>query len=117
MRMPRASDVEQKRTSPLHFHEVRRHFSYDVALHLHLGQLRAKPADLHLISTHGLAASPAELTFALRVVQLNKVCSTTPSVCAAAAMLRPPSTSLTVSCLNPSVYRALVVFVIYVLVA
>ena len=37
------------------------------------------------------------------LTQLNSVCSTTPSVLAAAAMLCPPCTSRTASCLNSSV--------------
>jgi len=45
----------------------------------------------------------SSMAFALAVTQLNKVCSTTPNVRAAAAMLWPPSTSLTASCLNSSV--------------
>ncbi len=37
------------------------------------------------------------------LTQLNSVCSTTPSVLAAAAILCPASTSLAASCLNSSV--------------
>src|SRR5271156_1721189 len=52
------------------------------------------------------APSPCALT------QLTKVCSTSPNVRDAAAMLWPDSTSRTASCLNSSVYRARVALII-----
>src|SRR5271169_6811760 len=48
------------------------------------------------------------------LTQLNSVCSTTPRLRAAAAMLWPDSTSRTASCLNSSVYCARVDLVIFV---
>jgi hypothetical protein len=47
------------------------------------------------------------------LTQLNSVCSTIPTL-RAAAMLWPDSTSRTASCLNSSVYRARVAFVIFI---
>src|ERR1017187_8356480 len=48
------------------------------------------------------------------LTQLYNVCSTTPRLRAAAAMLWPDSTSRTASCLNSSVHCARVAFVISV---
>jgi hypothetical protein len=48
------------------------------------------------------------------LTELNNVCSTRPNVPDAAAMLWPDSTSRTASCLNSSVYRARVAFVIFI---
>ena len=82
---------------------------------------RASSARSRLISIcsalTGLLSAPLSLPSLLALTQLNSVCSTTPSVRAAAAMLWPASTNRTASRLNSSVYRALVVFVISVLLA
>src|SRR5438105_4345068 len=51
----------------------------------------------------GLLSAPLSLPCRCAFTQLCSVCSTTPNVLAAAAMLWPPSTSRTASCLNSSV--------------
>src|SRR5665213_508784 len=83
---------------------------------------RASSARSRLISICSalttLLSAPVSLPARCALTQLNSVWSTTPNVRAAAAMLWPPSTRRTPSCLNSSVYRALgVVFVISVLLA
>jgi len=50
-----------------------------------------------------LLSAPLSLPSRSALTQLNSVCSTTPSDLAAAAMLWPPVTSRTASCLNSSV--------------
>src|SRR5271166_2879157 len=58
--------------------------------------------------------APLSLPSRFAFTQLNSVCSTTPRLRAAAAMLWPDSTSRTASCLNSSVYCARVDLVIFV---
>src|ERR1017187_4923483 len=58
--------------------------------------------------------APLSLPSRFALTQLNSVCSTTPRLRAAAAMLWPDSTSPPASCLNSSVYRARVDLVIFV---
>src|ERR1039457_4403413 len=81
---------------------------------------RANSARNRLISicstlTALLLAGHRPSRFAL--TQLYKVCSTSPRLLAAAAMLGPDSTIRTASCLNSSVYCARVAFVISVSLA
>ena len=65
-----------------------------------------------------LVSAPVRLPARRALTQLNSVWSTTPNERAVAAMLWPPSTRRTASCLNSCVYRALgVVFVITALLA
>src|ERR1019366_8696740 len=61
-----------------------------------------------------LLAGPFSRPSRFALTQLYKVCSTTPRLRAAAAMLWPDSTIRTASCLNSSVYCARVAFVISV---
>src|ERR1017187_8356481 len=61
-----------------------------------------------------LLAAPFSRPSRFALTQLYNVCSTTPRLRAAAAMLWPDSTSRTASCLNSSVYCARVAFVISV---
>src|ERR1039457_2678260 len=80
---------------------------------------RANPARNRLISicsalTALLLARPFSRPSRFALTQLYNVCSTTPRLRAAAAMLWPDSTSRTASCLNSSVYCARVAFVISV---
>src|ERR1019366_8989964 len=80
---------------------------------------RANSARKRLISicsalTAWLLEAPFSRPCRCALTQLNSVCSTTPTLRAAAAMLWPDSTSRTASCLNSSVYRARVTFVISV---
>src|ERR1022692_164732 len=64
-----------------------------------------------------LLAGPFRRPSRFALTQLYKVCSTTPRLRAAAAMLWPDSTIRTASCLNSSVYCARVAFVISVSLA
>jgi hypothetical protein len=63
--------------------------------------------------TCGLLLAPFSVPARCALTQLDKVCSTTPRLRAAAAMLWPDSMSRTASCLNSSVYRPRVAFVIF----
>src|SRR5271167_450509 len=79
---------------------------------------RANSARKRLISicsalTALLLWAPLSLPSRFALTQLNSVCSTTPRLRAAAAMLWPDSTSPTASCLNSSVYRDRVDLVIF----
>src|ERR1035441_2335500 len=76
--------------------------------------LRLDPVEQRLLN-HAQTALTALLLWApfFALTQLNSVCSTTPRLRAAAAMLWPDSTSPTASCLNSSVYRARVDLVIF----
>src|ERR1019366_7074099 len=83
---------------------------------------RANSARNRLISicstlTALLLAGPFSRPSRFALTQLYKVCSTTPRLRAAAAMLWPDSTIRTASCLNSSVYCARVAFVISVSLA
>src|SRR5271170_4639048 len=78
---------------------------------------RARSARKRLISicsavTFDRLSAPLSAPSRCALIQLNNVCSTRPNVLDAAAMLWPDSTSRTASCLNSSVYRARVAFVI-----
>src|SRR6201997_5122711 len=78
---------------------------------------RASSARKRLISicsavTFDRLSAPCSLPSRWALTQLNNVCSTTPKVRAAAAMLWPDSTSRTASCLNSNVYRARVALII-----
>jgi hypothetical protein len=68
---------------------------------------RASSARSRLISIcsalTSLLSAPVSLPARCALTQLNSVWSTTPNVRAAAAMLWPPWTSRTASCLNSSV--------------
>src|SRR5271167_3189330 len=64
------------------------------------------------VPTHDLGARMRAQPPRCALTQLNNVCSTRPNVRDAAAMLWPDSTSRTASCLNSSVYRARVAFII-----
>jgi hypothetical protein len=61
--------------------------------------------------TCGLLLAPFNVPARCSRIQLPKVCSTTPKL--RAAWLWPDSTSRTASCLNSSVYRPRVAFVIF----
>ena len=81
---------------------------------------RANSARNRLISicsalTFTMLSAPWSLPWRCALTQLYSVWPTTPSQRAAAAMLWPASTSRTAFCLNSSVYGALAVFVIFVL--
>src|ERR1019366_8002426 len=83
---------------------------------------RANSARNRLISicstlTALLLAGPFSRPSRFALTQLYKVCSTTPRLRAAAAMIWPDSTIRTASCLNSSVYCARVAFVISVSLA
>src|SRR5277367_5060729 len=78
---------------------------------------RARSARKRLISicsavTFDRLSAPFSVPSRCALTQLNNVCSTRPNVLDAAAMLWPDSTSRTASCLNSSVYRARVAFII-----
>src|SRR5271155_5595757 len=78
---------------------------------------RASSARRRLISicsavTFDRLSAPCRLPSRWTLTQLNNVCSTRPNVRDAAALPWPDSTSRTASCLNSSVYRARVTFVI-----
>src|ERR1035441_9422908 len=80
---------------------------------------RANPARKRLISicpalTALRLEAPCSRPCRCALTQLNSVCSTTPTLRAAAAMLWPDSTSRTASCLNSSVNCARVDLVIFV---
>jgi hypothetical protein len=69
---------------------------------------RASSARSRLISicsalTGALLSAPVSLPWRCALTQLNSVWSNYPSVLATAAILCPPSTNLTASCLNSSV--------------
>src|SRR5450631_3083961 len=78
---------------------------------------RARSARTRLIyicsaATVDRLSAPFSVPARCALTQLNNVCSSRPRVRAAAAMLWPDSTSRTASCLNSSVYRARVAFII-----
>jgi hypothetical protein len=78
---------------------------------------RANSARKRLISicsavTFDRLSAPFSVPSRCPLTQLNKVCSTSPNVRDAAAILWPDSTSRTASCLNASVYRARVALII-----
>jgi hypothetical protein len=80
---------------------------------------RANSARKRLISicsavTFDRLSAPFSVPSRCALTQLNKVCSTSPNVRDAAAMLWPDSTSRTASCLNSSVYRARVALIIVI---
>ena len=64
--------------------------------------------------TTGLLVAPLSVPARCSLAQLPNVCSTTPRLRAAAALLCPDSTSRTASCLNSSVYRPRFDFVIVI---
>jgi hypothetical protein len=63
--------------------------------------------------TSGLLLAPFNVPARCALTQLPKVCSTTAKLRAAAVWLWPDSTSRTASCLNSSVYRPRVAFVVF----
>jgi hypothetical protein len=78
---------------------------------------RANSARKRLISicsavTFDRLSAPFSVPSRCPLTQLNKVCSTSPNVRDAAAILWPDSTSRTASCLNSSMYRARVALII-----
>src|SRR5271156_6037027 len=78
---------------------------------------RARSARKRLISicsavTADRLSAPFSVPAGGAWAQLNPLCTPRPRVEAAAAMLGPDSTSRTASCLNSSVYRARVAFII-----